>query len=64
MKLLLDESVLKRLGSFFPGEFEVLTVQQMGWTGSSNGNLLRLPGHQDFRCRFISTDVLWALSLH
>ena len=42
MKLLLDESVPKRLGSFFPGEFEVHTVQQMGWTGSSNGDLLRL----------------------
>ncbi len=40
MKLLLDESVPKRLGSFFPGEFEIHTVQQMGWTGSSNGGHL------------------------
>lgn len=48
MKLLLDESVPKRLGSFFPGEFEVLTVQQMGWTGSSNGDLLRLASAHGF----------------
>ena len=48
MKLLLDESVPKRLGSFFPGEFEVHTVQQMGWTGSSNGDLLRLASAHGF----------------
>ncbi len=42
MKLLFDESVPSRLGSFFPDGFEVLTVRQMGWTGSSNGDLLRL----------------------
>ena len=42
MKLLLDESVPNRLGSFFPGEFEVRTVRQMEWTGSSNGDLLHL----------------------
>ncbi len=48
MKLLLDESVPKRLGSSFPGEFEVHTVQQMGWTGSSNGDLLRLASAHGF----------------
>lgn len=48
MKLLLDESVPKRLGSFFPDEFEVRTVQQMGWTGSSNGDLLRLASAHGF----------------
>ncbi len=42
MKLLLDESVPRRLASFFPSEFEVRTVQQMGWAGSTNGALLRL----------------------
>lgn len=48
MKLLLDESVPKRLGALFPGEFEVRTVQQMGWTGSSNGDLLRLAYEHGF----------------
>lgn len=48
MKLLLDESVPKRLSSFFPDEFEVRTVQQMGWTGSSNGDLLRLASAHGF----------------
>ena len=48
MKLLLDESVPKRLESFFPGEFEIHTVQQMGWTGSSNGNLLRIASAHGF----------------
>lgn len=48
MKLLLDESVPKRLGSFFPDELEVHTVQQMGWTGSSNGDLLRLASAHGF----------------
>jgi predicted nuclease of predicted toxin-antitoxin system len=48
MKLLLDESVPKRLGSFFPDEFKMRTVQQMGWTGSSNGDLLRLASAHGF----------------
>lgn len=48
MKLLLDESVPKRLGSLFPDEFQVRTVQQMGWTGSSNGDLLRLAYEHGF----------------
>ncbi len=48
MKLLLDESVPKRLGSFFPSELKVHTVQQMGWAGSSNGDLLRLASAHGF----------------
>ena len=48
MKLLLDESVPKRLGSFFPSELKVRTVQQMGWAGSSNGDLLRLASAHGF----------------
>ena len=42
MKLLLTSPVPRRLASFFPSEFEVRTVQQMGWAGSTNGALLRL----------------------
>ncbi len=48
MKLLLDESVPRRLDSFFPGPFDVRTVQQMGWAGSSNGDLLRLAADHAF----------------
>lgn len=47
MKLLLDESVPRPLGTRFPERFEIL-VQQMGWTGSSNGELLRLAADDDF----------------
>ncbi len=42
MKVLLDESVPRRLASSFPGSFETRTVQQMGWAGFGNGELLRL----------------------
>ena len=42
MKLLLDESLPRRLATLFHGSFEVRTVQQMGWAGSGNGELLRL----------------------
>ena len=42
MKVLLDESVPRRLASSFPDSFETHTVQQMGWVGFGNGELLRL----------------------
>ena len=42
MKLPLDESAPRRLATLFHGSFEVSTVQQMGWAGSGNGELLRL----------------------
>lgn len=48
MKLLLDESVPRRLVSFFPERFEVRTVQQMGWAGSKNGDLLHLAAADGF----------------
>lgn len=41
MKLLLDESVPRRLAAEFPSHFTVCTVQEMGWDGISNENLLR-----------------------
>ena len=44
MKLLLDESAPRRLASFFPDSFEVRTVQQMDWAGTTNGQLLHLAG--------------------
>ena len=33
---------------FFPGEFKIHTVQQMGWTGSSNGDLLNIASTHGF----------------
>ena len=41
MKLLLDESVPKRLKTDL-SEFDVKTVPEMGWAGKSNGELLQL----------------------
>ena len=55
MKLLLDESVPRRLGSLFPDSFEVRTVQQMGWAGSKNGDLLRMATENGFDA-FITVD--------
>jgi predicted nuclease of predicted toxin-antitoxin system len=48
MKLLLDESIPKRLIASFPAEFEVFTVQQSGWSGTSNGSLLKLASENSF----------------
>ena len=48
MKLLFDESMPRPLGAYFPRSFEILTVQSMGWTGGSNGDLLRLDAAHEF----------------
>ena len=47
MNVLLDESVPKALGFELEGHF-VRNVQVMGWSGVSNGRLLRLMGENDF----------------
>lgn len=44
-RVLLDESVPRRLGFALEGHF-VRTVQFMGWTGVKNGQLLRLAADQ------------------
>jgi hypothetical protein len=41
MRVILDECLPKRLTHELPGH-EARTVQQMGWSGISNGNLLSL----------------------
>ncbi len=41
MRLLLDESVPRRLGKYLP-RHEVRTVVEMGWGGAKNGALLAL----------------------
>ena len=43
MRVLLDESVPRQLRRFLRGH-EVQTVQEMGWNGKSNGELLALAG--------------------
>jgi len=48
MKLLLDESVPRRLAASFPEPFTVHTVQEMGWAGTENGRLLLLAAKQRF----------------
>lgn len=48
MKVLLDESVPRRLASSIPDSFVTRTVQQMGWAGCGNGELLRLAVDQGF----------------
>ena len=48
MKILLDESVPRRLAAAFPESFRVRTVQQMGWAGTQNGELLRLAADHGF----------------
>lgn len=47
-KLLFDESILRRLGGSFPEIFDVRTVQEMGWSGTKNGELLARAGENDF----------------
>ena len=47
MKILLDESVPKALGFALPGHF-VRNVQAMGWSGVSNGRLLKLMAESGF----------------
>ena len=41
MKVLLDESVTKKLKSYLK-EFEVYTVTELGWSGVKNGKLMTL----------------------
>ena len=55
MKLLLDESVPRRLASSFPASFAVLTVQDMGWAGSGNGLLQSLAAGEGFDA-FLTVD--------
>lgn len=47
MRLLLDENLPGRFKAAFP-EHEIYTVREQGWSGISNGNLLRLMLENDF----------------
>ncbi len=55
MKILLDESLPRKLRNDFSQEHEVLTVRDMGWLGKKNGELLRLMTENNFKL-FITVD--------
>jgi predicted nuclease of predicted toxin-antitoxin system len=46
MRILLDESLPRRLKQHLPAEFIVQAVQTQGWAGKRNGELLRLAEQQ------------------
>ncbi|MCY4169483.1 MAG: hypothetical protein OXE82_14495 [Rhodobacter sp.] len=48
MKLLLDESVPRRLAGAFPAAYTVRTVHEMGWAGTGNSRLLALAAGDGF----------------
>ena len=48
MKLLLDESVPRRLALSFPESFVLHTVQGRGWASTANGLLLSLAAAEGF----------------
>ncbi len=48
MKLLLDEQVPARLAREFPENYDVHTVQKMGWAPTKNGELLKLAASDGF----------------
>ena len=48
MKLLLDESVPRRIVQSFPEWVTLRTVQEMGWAGTGNGLLLQLAATEGF----------------
>lgn len=55
MKILLDECIDWRLKHEFYGQHDVKTVQDMGWLGKSNGELLSAASKEDFSI-FITID--------
>jgi predicted nuclease of predicted toxin-antitoxin system len=55
MKILLDESLPRKLRNDFSEEHEVLTVRDVGWLGKKNGELLRLMSENRFDL-FITVD--------
>jgi predicted nuclease of predicted toxin-antitoxin system len=50
MKILLDENIDVRFKKYFPDAHEVHTVQDMGWKGIKNGELLTLLTQNNFDC--------------
>jgi predicted nuclease of predicted toxin-antitoxin system len=48
-KLLLDESIPRRIASKLPAHYQIETVQSLGWSGIKNGELLRRAREHGFR---------------
>ena len=48
MKILLDENIPRRLKFDFDIDAEVMTVQELNWTGKKNGELLGLMTFEGF----------------
>ena len=55
MKILLDESLPRKLRNDFGEGHEVLTVRDMGWLGKKNGELLGLMTENNFEL-FVTVD--------
>jgi hypothetical protein len=55
MRILLDESIPRKLRNDFGGEHEVWTVRDKGWLGKKNGELLRFVAEDSFDL-FITVD--------
>ena len=49
MKLLIDESTTRELVVCFPDRFEIRTVGDLGWSGTDNGDLLRMAADAGFK---------------
>ena len=58
MRLLLDESVPRRLAAQYPDRFEVQSVPQMGWAGTGNGALLLLAANRGLDALIIVDRVI------
>ena len=48
MKILLDESLPRKLKAFFGTDHEVYSVRDLGWLGQKNGALLKLMQEESF----------------
>lgn len=55
MRILLDESLPRKLKKYFENGHEVWTVRDKGWLGQKNGALLKLMIENDFQL-FVTVD--------
>lgn len=55
MKILLDESLPRKLRYDFTSEHEIWSVRDKGWLGKKNGELLRLMAEEKFEI-FVTVD--------
>ena len=55
MKILLDESLPRKLSRDFGNGYEIWTVRDMGWLGQKNGALLKLMVENGFEA-FVTVD--------